>query len=228
MYEITGRPPQATGLGLADLIEPFEGVDRIRFAEIVGHSLREKTGYQTVLRLRRPDGTLHRVEVAGDVMVDGEQLLGFVGLMREVSQSDSVAPSGDNLERAGALVKAMPIPAVLTDPDMRVLAFSNLWARSHGVASGEIVGHDLIEVVPRAPVGWALEHAKVVAGQTIIGDRTFHNPLTGRPVKSMANLCPWYGEDGAVQAVITMIGWSDLIYATKEIAAAMKGRVVRG
>jgi PAS domain-containing protein len=229
MFEITGVPFRTGALKLEDMIEPFDGTDRIRLAEVVTTALKDRKGFQATLRLRRPDGSLRLVECVGDVTHDAGHLEAIVGVLREVEWRQA-GPRGSvaDLDQLKATVQAMPVPALLTDTEMHILAFSDLWAKSHGITSRDVVGKDVLEVVHRAPAGWALEHAKVVAGHPSTTERMFHDPATNRPMKCMTSLTPWRQADGAVAAVITIIGWSEFGFASKEIATFVKNRPLRG
>lgn len=224
MYEICGVTHRSSPLTLADVISPFEGEDRARLAEAVAEALKHRKGFQGTLRVRRADGELRLVETVGDVVVEDGHLAAVVGLMRDVTEVTRGPAPAEESSRMKALVEAMPVPAVLTDRTMRIVACSDLWSKSHGVPRNEAIGKDLVEAVEKAPVGWALEHEKVVAGKTITTERTFHNPTTGRPVRCPTTLCPWRAEDGAVQGVLTMIGWSEFAFASKEVANHVRKR----
>lgn len=227
MFDICGLPRQAGMLRLADFVEPFDGTDRLTLADLIRTSLLERQGFQARLRVRRPDDEVRLVEIVGDVVVDGGRLVAIVGLMRDITGQASPPVATSELERMRVLIEAMPVPALLTDPEMRILACSETWAKSHGVIAAQVIGQDVLKAVHKAPVGWSLEHEKVLAGRTVETERTFHNPASGRPSKCACALTPWVVDDGTIRGVITIIGWSDFAYASKEIAAFVKTQRLR-
>jgi len=223
MFEICGLPPRAGPLSLVDVIEPFDGEDRAKLADLIKESLTDRLGYQATLRLRRPDGTVRLVEVVGDVVVAGGSLTALVGLMRDVTSAahpEEERPHQDPIRR---IIESMPVPALLTDPQMRILAHSEPWARSHGIARN-VIGEDLVSAVYKAPPGWALEHARAVAGERVTAERLFYNPATNRPAKCITTLTPWIDRGGATRGVVTVIGGSDFTFASKDIAIQAKRR----
>lgn len=222
VFEICGLPVKHGPLGLEDVFSVFDSDDRARLAELLAQALRGKTGYQATLRLRRPDGEVRLVETVGDVVLEDGHLTAVVGLMRDVTDVPRpTAPMGET-DRIKTVIEAMPVPAVLTDRQMRIVACSDTWCKSHGVSRADAIGKDLVQAVEKAPVGWALEHEKVVAGKAASTERQFVNPTTGRPVRCQTTLTPWVGEDGMVQGVITVVGWSEFAFASKEVAALVR------
>jgi PAS domain S-box-containing protein len=227
MFDIFGVPHRPGPLRLADVIEPFDSEDRVRLGELIRTSLRDRKGYHAKLRVRHPDGDLRLVETVGDVVVEDGRLAAVVGLLRDITSSAAAPMAGSDLERMRALIEAMPTPALLTDHEMRILACSDMWAKSHGVIASQVLGQDVLKVVHKAPVGWSLEHEKVLGGKAVTTDRMFHNPATGRPAKCMCSVLPWVVGDGTIRGAITIIGWSDFAYASKEIAAYVKAQRIR-
>jgi hypothetical protein len=223
MFKICGLPPREGPLSLKDIVGVFDIADREKLAKLIAESLKDRKGFHATLRIRNIDD-LRLVEVVGDVIETDGRLAAIVGLMRDVTHiANQYAPTNE-LQRMTAIVEAMPCPAVLTDTSMRILAYCDVWARSHGISGKAAIGKDLVAAVEKAPVGWGLEHDKVVSGKTVTSDRVFHSPASGRPVNCPTMLTPWVDGEGTIRGVLTVIGWSEFAFASKEIAIhARKG-----
>lgn len=227
MFDIFGVAPRTGTLKLADVIAPFDPEDRVRFGDLIRSSLKDRKGYHAKLRVRHPDGDIRLVETVGDVVVEDGRLAAVIGLVRDITTTAGAPMATTELDRMRALIEAMPTPALLTDHEMRILACSEMWAKSHGVTAAQVIGQDVLKVVHKAPVGWSLEHDKVLGGKTVETERLFHNPATGRPAKSMCSVIPWVVADGSIRGAITVIGWAEFAYASKEIAAFVKTQRLR-
>ena len=218
VFDIFGLQHREGHLSLADLVGAFEPEDRQRLVVLIAGSLRDRKGFHATLRVRQPGGEVRLAELACDVITNDGRLGAMVGLVRDVTRTVAQAPPQGEAERMGAIVAVMPVPAVLTDTSMRIVACSDVWARSHGVLGRNVRGLELIAAVDKAPVGWALEHDKVLGGKTITTERTYHSPASGRPLVCPTTLVPWVDSQGTVCGVLTMIGWSEFAFASKEIA----------
>lgn len=220
VFDIYGLPYASKAVSLEQALAPLVVEDRTRVAALMMQSIKHRTSYHMELHLRRPDGETRLVEVATDPVEKDDRVVALVGGIRDISaRGASTTSSSDQWIQASELVSHWPVPAILIDRQMKIVACSDLWLKSHGLGPRKaVLGADLIEIVPGAPVGWALEHDRVLAGHTVQTERVFHNPVTRRPVPCRTTISPWRSMEGAVVGTLTVIGWSEFSYSSRDLA----------
>ena len=124
-----------TSAPLEDAVRAYVPEDRARIIDTITVAIRERKGFR--FTARRMDGKQTKViEVIGDIKIEDDVVTELFGLTRDVSSSVEREALGISRARLiRRMVEDMPVPIVVLDRALRVVACSSAWVRSYGLAS---------------------------------------------------------------------------------------------
>jgi PAS domain-containing protein len=213
---------------LEQTVLSFVAEDRPRVLDAIEAAIRERQGFRFTARIRTSRG-LKVVEVIGDVVLTESQVTGIMGMARDVSgcvEREALAISRARLIRH--LVEDMPVPIVVLDRGLTVVACSADWARTYGLSSRA--------AALNRPLGRIAEVNREMTGAIIeaLGGRTVHIGLwfysgdDGRQVRRSCAVIPWHCGADAAGGVMMVVGGGEPNYASLEIADRALGRTTKG
>ncbi|HVY50386.1 MAG TPA: hypothetical protein VHA07_02380, partial [Devosia sp.] len=213
---------------LEEAVRAFEVEDRPLVLDAIEAAIREHKGFHVTARVRTTVPP-RVVELIGDIAVFEGRVTEIIGLVRDVTdwvEREALAHSRARL--IGNLVEQMPVPVVVLDKALRIVACSAEWARTYGLAKREAALNQ--------PLGRIVEVDRETTGAIIeaLGGRPAHFGLwfysgeDGRQVRRSCAVIPWQsGADGS-GGVLMVVGSGETSYATLEIADRTLGRTTKG
>ena len=209
-------------------VKSYLRADRIRLVEMITQAIEEKRGFRFVGRRHFADAT-KIIETICDVKVENGVVTELIGLTRDVSvtvEREALGISRARLIRR--MVEDMPVPVVVLDRALRVVACSAAWAKSHGLSTrNEAIGktiNKLIEV-SREMTSAIIE---AMGGETSKIVLPFYDAEDGRQVHRNCVVVPWQCGSDAAGGVLMLVGEEHPPYATLEVADRALGRRSRG
>lgn len=202
--------------------------DRPRVVEAMRAAIREQKGFHLKAR-KIVDGGTKVFEVIGDVKIEDGKVTELFGVARDVSatvEREAMAISRARLIRH--LVEDMPVPVVVLDRALRVVACSSEWARAYGLSARSAALNQ--------PLGTLLEVSRETTAAIIeaLNGRTAHIGLwfysgeDSRQIRRSCAVIPWQCGTDAAGGVMMVIGAGEASYASLEIADRTLGRSTRG
>ena len=143
------------------------------------------------------------------VMADLADLAALLAEAIERLQANRAAEEAVRETRAAtaikdAIMKWSPVSLGVTDRDLRYLYVNDQWQKDKQVTEEQALGRSMAELFPQSYAAYQETYARVLAGETLIGDRV-HTPLPGRPDRWLrATLSPWLDAEGRVIGMISM------------------------
>jgi PAS domain-containing protein len=224
--------PEVTILGRANAPTSLEAVvlsyvpeDRARVVDTIRAAIHERRGFHFTARMQTD--AVRMVEVIGDVKVEQDAVTEILGLVRDISamvERDAMATSRARLIRH--LIDDMPIPVVVLDRALRVLAATSEWCRAYGVpdraaALNQPLGR--LTEVSRETISAIIEALNGRVGRVGLW---FHSGEDRRQVYRNCVVIPWQSGTEAPGGVLMVIG-GEASYASTEIADRALGRTTR-
>ena len=211
---------------LEEVVHSYVPEDRARIVDTIRAAIHERQGFRFTARMQT-SGTVRLVEVIGDVKVEDGAVTEIFGLVRDISaamERDAMATSRARLIRH--LIDDMPIPVVVLDRALRVLAASTDWCRVYGLpdrasALNQPLGR--LTAVSRETTSAIIEALNGRIGRVGLW---FHSGEDRRQVHRSCAVIPWQSGTEAPGGVLMVIG-GDASYATAEIADRALGRTTR-
>ena len=213
---------------LEDALRDYVPEDRTRIIDTIRAAVAERRGYHFTARMEA-NGKTRVVDVIGDVRIEDGVVAGVWGLARDVSSTverEAMALSRARLIRH--MVEDMPVPVVVLDRALRVVACSTEWARSYGLqdrasALNQPLGK-LVDV-SRETTAAIIE---ALNGRTAQIELWFYSGVARRDVRQSCAVIPWQCGTDTAGGVMMVIGGGEPTYATLEMADRALGRTTRG
>ena len=225
---MSGEEPGTAVTSLQAAVKSYLRADRVRLIETITQAIEEKRGFRFLGRRHFAD-TTKIIETICDVKVENGVVTELIGLTRDVSatvEREALGISRARLIRR--MVEDMPVPVVVLDRALRVVACSATWAKSHGLATRkEAIGktiNKLIEV-SREMTSAIIE---AMGGETAKIVLPFYDAESGRQVQRNCVVVPWQCGSDAAGGVLMLVGEDHPPYATLEVADRALGRKSRG
>jgi PAS domain-containing protein len=225
---MSGEVAGTSDTSLDAAVKAYVRVDRARLVETITQAIEEKRGFRFRGRRRFGDET-KVIEIICDVKVVNGVVTELVGLTRDVSaklQREALGISRARLIRR--MVEDMPVPVVVLDRALRVVACSAAWAKSHGLPGrAEALGKPVnkLIVMSREMTSAIIE---AMGGQTAKVTLPFYGADDGRQVHRSCVVVPWQCGSDAAGGVLMLVGDDSPPYATLEVADRALGRKTRG
>jgi PAS domain-containing protein len=213
---------------LEDAVRAYLPADRKRLVEIITEAIEQRRGFRFTGR-RRVGETTSVLETIGDVKVENGQVTAIIGLTRDVSavvEREALGISRARLIRR--MVEDMPVPVVVLDRALRVVACSAAWATSHGLSGRtEALGKPVNKLIEMSrEMTSAIIQA--MGGETAKVTLPFYGAEDGRQVHCSCVVVPWQCGSDAAGGVLMLVGEEHPPYATLEVADRALGRQTRG
>lgn len=142
-----------------------------------------------------------------------EQEMFIVCSVRDVSHLKKAEQALINDERFRLFMTHAPSAIAMFDRDMRYLAVSLRWLEDFRLERRDIIGMSHYEVFPDIPQRWRDSHKRCLAGEILRNDEDLFVRANGRKEWVKWEMCPWYGNDGAIGGVIL---FTEVITTRKE------------
>ncbi len=213
---------------LETAVRSYLPADRRRLVDTITQAIEHKRGFRFLGR-RRVGNETRVLETIADLKIDNGAVTEIVGLTRDVStklEREALGISRARLIRR--MVEDMPVPAVVLDRALRVVACSAAWAKSHGLTDrDEALGKPVNKLiqVSREMTSAIIE---AMGGQTAKFTMPFYAAEDGRQVVRACVVVPWQCGSDAAGGVLMLVGEEHPPYATLEIADRALGRRSRG
>jgi PAS domain-containing protein len=223
-----GEAAGTSEISLGEAVHGYIPADRKRLVDTITSAIERQQGFRFIGR-RRVGNETKVLETIGDLKIENGAVTEIIGLTRDVSmklEREALGISRARLIRR--MVEDMPVPVVVLDRALRVVACSAAWARSHGLGGrGEALGKPLNQLidVSRAVTSAIIE---AMAGQTAKITLPFYGAEDGRQVPRATVVVPWQCGSDAAGGVLMMSGEEYPPYATLEVADRALGRRSRG
>lgn len=201
--------------------------DRPRVVELIAESIQTKQGFHFMGR-RMVGDKARVIETIADVVVENGAVTEVVGYSRDVS--DKLEKEAMSISRARLIrrmVEDMPVPVVVLDRGLRVVACSAAWATSHGlVERDDALGQPINKLIE---VSQQVTSAIIDAmnGKTAQFEQSFYSAEDGLAVPRRVVVTSWQCGSDAAGGVLMMAGEEHPPYATLEVADRAFGRRTR-
>ena len=219
--------PLVDATTLKDVILAYVPQDRGRVVDAIDLAIRGRRGFHFTARMM-VRGAVRVIETIGDVKLgDHGEVAELFGLARDVSrkvEGEAMATSRARLIRH--LVEDIPVPVVVLDRALRVVACSADWARAYGLSRRR----DALN----QPLGRLVELSQDTTASIIqaLGGRTAHVGLwfysgeLHQKVRRQCAVIPWQCGSESAGGVLMVIGGGEPSYASADIADRALGRSV--
>jgi len=206
--KIFGQEPRDTPVSITVLLESVVAEDRSRVANLMVQSLRQQSGFDETMGIRRPDGKVRIVECSAAVEVSERgatsALFGTIRDITERVQADNLSASRGNLLKS--LLKNIPAAIAVLDRSMTYLAVSDHWVVGHGHKSArELIGKSHYALRPEVGPQHKADHERVLAGEVVRSARGFLRDGNGNAITQVCTLAPWLTPGGEVGGIIIML-----------------------
>ena len=225
---VRGERAGTSDISLGEAVHAYIPADRKRLVDTITSAIEQQQGFRFIGR-RRVGNQMKVLETIAELKVENGAVTEIVGLTRDVSmklEREALGISRARLIRR--MVEDMPVPVVVLDRALRVVACSAAWATSHGLSGrGEALGKPLNQLIE---VGREITSAiiEAMAGQTAKITVPFYSAEDGRQVARRCVVVPWQCGSDAAGGVLMMAGEEHPPYATLEVADRALGRRSRG
>jgi PAS domain-containing protein len=223
-----GEAPSPPGPSIEDVIRAYMPADRKRLVEMISEAIARKRGFRFIGR-RRIHDTVKILETIGDVKVENGVVTEIIGLSRDISakvEREALGISRARLIRR--MVEDMPVPVVVLDRALQVVACSAAWATSHGLGGrDEALGKPVNKLIAMSREMTAAI-IEAMAGQTAKVTLPFYGAEDGRQVQRSCVVVPWQCGSDAAGGVLMLVGEEHPPYATLEVADRAFGRHSQG
>lgn len=162
---------------------------------------------------RRQDGSVFTGETIGTVVRDDNgQPLGFVGIIRDVTQQRQLRQERDNAQAELAcrqlqlqqFVKHIPATVAMFDTQMRYLFYSDRWLTDYGIDAEDITGQNHYDVFPEIPPAWKKDHQICLSGSVLQSNEDTFVRQDGKTDWLKWELRPWYEPSGEVGGILML------------------------
>ena len=225
---MSGEEAGTSETSLDAAVKTYVRADRARLVETIMQAIEEKRGYRFLGRRRFGD-KIKILETICDVKVENGAVTELIGLTRDVSvtvEREALGISRARLIRR--MVEDMPVPVVVLDRALRVVACSATWAKSHGLTTRkEAIGKTINKLidVSREMTAAIIE---AMGGDTSKIVLPFYDAEDGRQVHRNCVVVPWQCGSDAAGGVLMLVGEEHPPYATLEVADRALGRKTQG
>lgn len=223
-----GEAAGTSEISLGEAVRAYIPADRKRLVDTITSAIEQKHGFRFIGRRRVGEET-RVLETIADLKIENGAVTEIIGLTRDVSmklEREALGISRARLIRR--LVEDMPVPIVVLDRALRVVACSAAWAKSHGLSGrAEALGKPVNKLidVSREMTSAIIE---AMGGQTAKITLPFYGAEDGRQVARATVVVPWQCGSDAAGGVLMMAGEEHPPYATLEVADRALGRRSRG
>ncbi len=221
---IRGQATEMTEISLEDAVLAYVPGDRERVVDIISEAIAEQRGFHFTAR-RRVGDEVKIIETIGDVKVEDGVVTEIYGVTRDVTvnvEREAMGISRARLIRR--MVEGMPVPVVVLDRGLRVVACSAAWAKSYGLSGrAEALGRPInkLAMLSRDMMAAIVE---AMSGRTAQIAVPFYDAREGMQVKRNCVVMPWQSGADATGGVLMLVGEEQPPYATLEIADRALGR----
>lgn len=226
--QMRGDTAGTSDTSLEDAVRAYLPADRKRLVEIITEAIEQRRGFRFTGR-RRADDKVSVLETIGDVKIEHGKVTEIIGLTRDVSakvEREALGISRARLIRR--MVEDMPVPVVVLERALRVVACSAAWAKSHGLSGrAEALGKPVNTLIQMSR---EMTSAIITAmgGETAKVTLPFYGADDGRQVHRSCVVVPWQCGSDAAGGVLMLVGDDSPPYATLEVADRALGRQTRG
>jgi PAS domain-containing protein len=225
---MSGEAAGTSETSLESTVKAYMRADRARLVETIAQAIEEKRGFRFRGRRRFGDAT-RVIEIICDVKVTNGVVTELIGLTRDVSaklQREALGISRARLIRR--MVEDMPVPVVVLDRALRVVACSAAWAKSHGLGKRtDALGKPVNKLIS---LSREMTSAIITAmgGETAKVTLPFYGADDGRQVHRACVVVPWQCGSDAAGGVLMLVGDDSPPFATLEVADRALGRRTKG
>jgi PAS domain-containing protein len=223
-----GEEPGTSETPLEDAVRAYLPGDRKRLVETIMDAIKQRRGFRFIGR-RRVGDKISVLETIADLKCEDGTVTEIIGLTRDISASVEREALGISRARLiRRMVEDMPVPVVVLDRALRVVACSAAWAKSHGLGGrNEALGKPINKLiaVSREVTAAIIE---AMGGKTANVTLPFYAAEDGRRVQRNCVVVPWQCGSDAAGGVLMLVGEQQPPYATLEVADKALGRRTRG
>lgn len=223
-----GEAEGTSDTSLETAVRAYLPADRVRLVETITQAIEEKRGFRFSGRRRVGDRDTV-LETIGDVKVENGKVTEIIGLTRDISakvEREALGISRARLIRR--MVEDMPVPVVVLDRALRVVACSAAWAKSHGLGGRtDALGKPVNTLITMSR---EMTSAIITAmgGETAKVTLPFYGADDGRQVHRACVVVPWQCGSDAAGGVLMLVGDDSPPFATLEVADRALGRRTKG
>jgi PAS domain S-box-containing protein len=220
---ILGLDPKAPPLVLTDFVEMVQQEDRAAAVAAAREAFEKRKPIKHTFRLRRPDGTMRVIHVAGAPSIDArgqvEAMHGVVVDKTDGHAALQAAMNSDSTVRR--FVKAAPMAMAMYDKEMRVLMASQGWIEEQGLPEEELLGRSMYDLMPWLPEKWRAVHRQVMRGEAMRHDQDQFDRPDGRTGWLKWSCAPWRDGEGNIGGVVIMHeDVSEIVLAQHEVESS--------
>jgi PAS domain S-box-containing protein len=220
---ILGLDPAAPPLVLTDFADLIAEEDRPAAVATAREAYEKRRPLNATFKLRRPDGTVRVIQVAGASSIDArgqiEALHGVVVDKTDAYAALQAAMNADTTVRR--FVQSAPMSVAMYDKEMRLLMGSRSYFQDAGLPEEQMLGRCLYDVKPWIPEKWRAIHRQVLRGETLRHDRDRFEGPEGKAQWRKWSCAPWRDATGEIGGLVAMQeDVTDVVNAQHEIEAS--------
>src|SRR4029453_4526178 len=165
------------------------------------------------------DGREVWIEQNVQLLVEGDQALGFQAVARDVTERRR-AEDALELERhqLRQIVANAPVAMAIVDREGRFVAHSQKWVSYWQLGEGRILGHTHAEVIPRVPRRYEEGLRRALLGETVSQPEDVFTRTDGGDFHVRWTLQPWRAAGGEVAGVVAVVQTIDVLVRARQAA----------
>lgn len=225
--KMRGEAAGTSDTSLEAAVKAYLPADRKRLVETITDAIEHRRGYRFIGR-RRVGEAIRVLETIGDVKVENGTVTEIIGLTRDITatvEREALGISRARLIRR--MVEDMPVPVVVLDRALRVVACSAAWAKSHGLGGrNDALGKPVNKLIEMSREMTAAI-ITAMGGESARVALPFYEARDGHPVQRSCVVVPWQCGSDAAGGVLMLVGEEQPPFATLEVADRALGRRTR-
>ena len=203
---ILGLDPAAPPLVLTDLVDMILPEDREAVVQAAREAFEKRKPVKQTFRMRRADGTMRLVRVAGAPSIDARgQVEAMHGVVVDKSDGHAALQAALNADSTvRRFVQSAPMAICMCDNDLRVMMASASWIAEHGLTEADVLGRNIYEIQAWVPEKWRAMHRRVLRGEAMNHESDPYDSPSGEQRWLKWSAAPWYNGDGQIGGIIAV------------------------
>ena len=166
-----------------------------------------------------PDGNEIWLSQAMQLVTEGERVVGFQAMARDITERRLVEQALDRERRQFRdIVTHAPVAMAILDRDLRYIAHSQRWLQYWGVEEPSVIGRSHVEVFPRLAEAYREELQQALGGTVVGRPEDQFQRDDGTTTYLRWTMHPWRGAGDSIDGVVIVVQSIDVLVRARQAA----------